>query len=156
MSGVGVAERHPSSTHLYSSLEEMTRLLINSLRVTPQGIFKNYPHSHFIYPDHWGANYWSKSALDWSWRTILHRNPPTASYSDSEGQPGKLILRVKRWRLLLWCQGAFEANLFHLSGKWLKAASLSPYALLSSGACKVKCVIAFLKGLFVPKDSSLS
>lgn len=37
---------HPSSTHLNSSLQEMTRLLINTLRVTAQGIFKNYPQSY--------------------------------------------------------------------------------------------------------------
>lgn len=100
--------------------------------------------------NHWGANYVSKCALSEA-QTCRRRNPCFLC----EEQASKRTHCGKRWRLPLWCQGAVEQTC-SISLLCVKGASQSPHALPTSSACKVKCVIAFLKGVFVPIDPSCS
>lgn len=110
MSGVGVAAGHFSTTHQYSSLEWRTGLLINSLRKTPQGIFKNFPQSHIKYPDHWGGNYLSKSAFN---QALTCRERNTSSWSNSEEQVS--IIVCEKVKAVFVMSRGFWTKLFHLS-----------------------------------------
>lgn len=80
----------------------------------------------------------------------------SAKRDSREGQQCKLC----EWRWKVKTSSVmsreFWTNLFHLSIKWLKDASLSPYTLSAGRTCKVKCVSAFCKGLLEPRDPSLS